>query len=148
MKNLILIAVLLMSANLFSQDVSRNLTVIDEKNYIYDLEIDVWGDFTQVDIPETFIIMVVMDFNDGSKIKTTCVDHESSKDQELLKIFLNQGYYYYQRRSEAYCVSNTENTFINSFDFDDDENGGTVIIDIDDEQMISRFKVISNNKEL
>jgi len=147
MKNLILIAALFMSANLFSQDVSRNLTVLDEKNYMYDLEIDVWGDFTQINIPETFIIMVVITFDDGSAIKTTCVDHESSRDTELLKIFLNQGYDYYQRRTEAYCVSNTEHTFINSFDFDNN-NGGTVVIEIDNKETISRFKIISNNKGL
>lgn len=148
MKNLILIAVLCMSANLFSQDVSRNLNVIDQKDYIYDLEIDVWGDFTQIDIPETFVIMISMTFDDGSKIKTTCVDHDSSSDTELLKIFLNQGYYYYQKRAEAYCVSNTEDTFIRSFNFDDN-NGGNIIIDmVNDEQMISRFKIISNNEGL
>lgn len=144
MKNLIFFALLLKSVSLFSQDSSLNITVIDDDDFIFDLEINFWGEISKT---EKFIAMFVMEFEDQSSMSTMCVDERSSRDPEMIEI-LNDGKYYYKiKKNELVCYSNVRNAFIDYIEFIDDESGYLNLL-IDNEVKSNRFEIISVNKKI
>ena len=144
MKNLIFFALLLKSVSLFSQDSSLHITVIDDDNFMFDLELDFWG---EIDKADKFIAMFVMEFEDGSSMSTMCVDERSSKDPEMIEI-LNDGRFYYRiKQNELICYSNVRNSFINYIEFIDNESGYLHLL-IDGKTKSNKFDIISVNKKI